>query len=365
MTITTEVAIAGGDQVQMVFNGATNADVVGPHTLRVSTSADAGRNTSYTLVPRGRAVSDVSASVVPDVAGASGAAYTVGFQTSATGALVAGSGRITVAAAPGTKLPDCADVTDLATHVSADSCGGDAPPAATMTVTTEVAIAAGDQVQMVFNGATSADAVGPHSLRVSTSTDAGASTHYALVPPSGAVSDVSVGLTNPASRASGVDYKIGFRASATGALVAGSGTITVAAAPGTKLPDCAGVPDLATHASAESCAGDAPPSATMAVTTEVAIAAGDRVQMVFDGAVNASAAGAHGLRVSTSTDAGGSATYRLEAGGALEGRVVDSEHNVVPAGIVQACLSTSGPATRPRSVRPACLACSCPSAPTR
>ena len=176
---------------------------------------------------------------------------------------------------------------------------------------------------------------------MSTSTDAGASTHYALVTPSGAVSDVSVGLTDAASRASGVVYKIGFTASATGALVAGSGTITVAAAAGTKLPNCALVTDLATHSSVDSCAHDAAPAATMTVTTGVAIAAGDQVQLVFDGATNASVAGTHSLGVSTSTDAGGRATYALVASGALEGRVIDSEHNVVQGGIVQACLSTN------------------------
>jgi hypothetical protein len=194
---------------------------------------------------------------------------------------------------------------------------------------------------VVLAGATNANVVGPHSLRVSTSTDAGAITHYALVAPSGAVSDVSVGLTNPASRASDVDYLIGFRASATGALVVGSGTITVVAAPGTKLPNCADVNDLATHVSAESCGDDAPPSATVAITTEAAIAAGDQVQMIFDGAANGSAVGAHRLGVSTSTDAGGNTTYSLVASGAVEGRVIDSEHNVVPGGLVQACLNTS------------------------
>jgi hypothetical protein len=50
MVITTEVAIAAGDQVRMVFTGATNASQPGAHTLRVSTSTDAGGGARYDLV---------------------------------------------------------------------------------------------------------------------------------------------------------------------------------------------------------------------------------------------------------------------------------------------------------------------------
>ncbi len=57
-------------------------------------------------------------------------------------------------------MPNCALVTDLATNASIDSCDGGAAPAATMTLTTEVAIAAGDQVRVVFTGATNAASPG-------------------------------------------------------------------------------------------------------------------------------------------------------------------------------------------------------------
>ena len=180
-------------------------------------------------------MSDLSVSVAPDVAGASGAAYTIDFKASATGALVANSGTISVTAATGTKLPRCAVVTDLVTHASEDSCAGDVPPASTMTITTQVAVGAGDDVQVVFSGATNSVVVG-HQLRVSTSTDAGAITHYALAAPTGAVSSVSLAMTNRAGRATGVDYMVKFRASSTGALLAGAGTITVTAAAGQSCP---------------------------------------------------------------------------------------------------------------------------------
>jgi hypothetical protein len=129
----------------MVFTGATNAAVVGAHTLRVWTSKDSAGSANYRLVPRGGAISGLSVSVTPNIAGAAGTTYTVGFNTSATGALVAGAGTITVTAAPGTKLPNCALVTDLTTN--------------------------------------NTDVAGLHTLRVSTSTDAGGGARYDLVAP--------------------------------------------------------------------------------------------------------------------------------------------------------------------------------------
>ena len=282
------------------------------------TTTTAPPGTATTTRPPGPApsaagVSAVSVSVTPNVAGVTGAAYTVGFKASASGALVENSGTITVSAAPGTKLPNCALVTDLATNSSVDSCGGDAAPAASMTVTTEVAIAAGDQVRVVFTGATNTDVAGLHTLEVSTSKDAAGRANYRLVPRGGAISGLSVSVTPNVAGASGTSYTIGFKASATGALVAGAGTITVTAAPGTKLPNCALVTDLATNGSVDSCDGGAAPAATMTITTQVAIAAGDYVRVVFTGATNVSQPGAYTLRVSTSTDAGGGARYDLVA----------------------------------------------------
>ena len=260
-------------------------------------------------------VSDLSVSVTPDVAGVSGAAYTIDFRTSATGALAAGSGTITVTAAPGTKLPDCAVVTDLTAGTDpVNLCDGGVAPAATMTLTAASAIGPGDRVEMVFTGATNPPEVGAHTLKVSTSKDPAGSALYKLVPRGGAISALSVLVTPKVAGASGATYTIEFRTSASGALASGGGTITVTAAPGTKLPNCAVVTDLTAGTDpANLCDGGVAPAASMTLTAASTIGPGDRVQMVFDGATNASQAGTYTLRVSTSTDAGGVARYTLVA----------------------------------------------------
>ncbi len=290
-----------------------------PASSSASTTTTAPPRTATTTRPPGSAasasgVSAVSVSVTPDVAGVPGAAYTIGFNTSATGALVAGAGTITVTAAPGTKLPNCALVTDLTTGSDPTNlCAGGVAPAATMALTTQSTIGSGDRVQMVFTGATNAAMAGAHTLEVSTSKDAAGSAIYRLVPRGGAISGLSVSVTPNVAGASGTSYTIGFRTSATGALAAGGGTITVTAAPGTKLPNCALVTDLTTNQDDESCSGGVPPAATMTVTTQVPIAAGDQVRVIFTGATNTDVAGLHNLRVATSTDAGGGARYDLVA----------------------------------------------------
>ena len=162
MTLAAAGTIGPGDRVQMVFTGATNPSGPGAYTLKVSTSKDSAGSAMYRLVPGGRAISDLSVSVTPNVAGASGATYTVDFRTSASGALAAEGGTITVTAAPGTKLPNCAVVTDLSAGTDpANLCAGGVAPAASMTLTAASSIGPGDRVQMVFTGATNDAVVGP------------------------------------------------------------------------------------------------------------------------------------------------------------------------------------------------------------
>jgi hypothetical protein len=258
-------------------------------------------------------VSDLSVSLIPDVAGVSGAAYTIDFRTSKTGALAADGGTITVTAAPGTKLPNCALVTDLSAGTDpVNLCAGGVAPAATMTLTAASTIGPGDRVEMIFTGATNPPQVGDHTLKVSTSKDSAGSAVYKLVPRGGAISAVSVLVTPKVAGASGATYTIDFRTSKTGALAADGGTMTVTAAPGTKLPNCALVTDLSAGTDpANLCDGGVAPAATMTLTAASTIGPGDRVQMVFEGATNASPAGSYTLRVSTSADAGGGARYDL------------------------------------------------------
>ena len=67
------------------------------------------------------------------------------------------------------------------------------------------------------------------------------------------------------------------------------------------------------------------------------------MEHVFDGVTNPDVAGLHQLRVSTSSDASGSAGYCLAAGGAIEGNVIDGAQHGVDGGLLQACVTESRP----------------------
>ena len=338
MTLTVRQDIPGGHRVQVVFRDATNPAATGSHALTVSTSSDTAAATSYTTVAAG-AVSGVSAGLSTAAAGASGVIFTVQFTTSATGGLKSEGGTVTVSA-PGAKLPDCADLTDLTDGASSLACtAGGLPPGPEMTLTVRQDIPGGHRVQVVFRDATNPAATGSHALTVSTSSDTAAATSYTTVA-AGAVSGVSAGLSTAAAGASGVIFTVQFTTSATGGLKSEGGTVTVSA-PGAKLPDCADLTDLTDGASSLACtAGGLPPGPEMTLTVRQDIPGGHRVQVVFRDATNPAATGSHALTVSTSSDTAAATSYTTVAAGAVSGEVVSPNGQPIPAAEVQAC-STS------------------------
>ena len=283
-------------------------------------------------------VSGVSVTLSTPAAGATEVTYNVKFATSASGALAAGQGTITVAAASGTVLPTCARLTDLKTGSTSDACAaGGSQPSDTVTLISEIAIGAGNQVQVSLEGvtnpakpSTTVPTIPPHTdgvkaggltpatlgegdyyLQVRTSSDGPGGTYYKLVAP-GRVFDVSVGLSTPAGRATEVTYTVTFRPSLTGALAAGEGTIGVRAPMGTVLPTCGRVTDTTTGVSTDACAvGGAKPSNTMSVITGIAIGPEDIVEVKFEGVTSPTEGNGYYLTVWTSSDMSWDTSYDL------------------------------------------------------
>ena len=336
VSITVPNAIDAGDQVRLAITGVVNPDV-GSHTLSVSSSVDASwvTSSSYAITDEG-SVSTPTVQLSSTVAGASGVTYTVGFTTSATGAIPAG-GSITLVAPTGTIWPD--GNSDYALTDSTTSSGSftsasgesfadpglnlynwiDGNRGAAVSITVPNAIDAGDQVRLAITGVVNPD-VGSHTLSVSSSVDASwvTSSSYAITDE-GSVSTPTVQLSSTVAGASGVTYTVGFTTSATGAIPAG-GSITLVAPTGTIWPD--GNSDYAltdsttssgsfTSASGESFADpglnlynwiDGNRGAAVSITVPNAIDAGDQVRLAITGVVNPDV-GSHTLSVSSSVDA--------------------------------------------------------------
>ncbi len=233
-------SVAGGHQLRLSIPGVTNAGV-GATSLAVSTSSDTVAGTvPYTLFaaqPVGSPAVLLSSYSPADT----NVTYTVGFTASATGALAAGVATITVTAPAGTTIPaESIDVYDATTNedLGYTTYGTQPDGSASETWSLSPPVPAGHRLQLTIAGVTN-PAAGDYPLSVSTSSDSVASTAtYAIggtpLPPP---ATPTVALSTPAAGATGVAYTVGLSTSASGALTAGSDSITVTGPAGTVIPD--------------------------------------------------------------------------------------------------------------------------------
>ncbi len=326
VTITVPNAIKGSDVLSLAVSGVTNAGA-GSQVLTVFTSNDPKSATSASYALSGTAssataVSSPTFAATSTAAVASGVTYTVGFTTSASGALVGGSSSVTLVVPQGTIFGTCPygdcgpsstyTFTDL-THSSGSgsTTGGLSGNGSIVTVPVTNTIEAGDQVTLAITAVTNPP-TGTGSMELSTSSDTAAVT---LADPTTTANPVTSPTFTPsttASEATGVTYTIGFTASATGALVGGSSSVTVAA-PGATIfggcpyNDCGPsstytFTDL-THSSGSGSAGPgvAVLGGIVSVTVPGTIQAGDQVILTIT-AVSNPPTGSGSIEFSTSSD---------------------------------------------------------------
>ncbi len=289
-----------------VSNPATAA--TGLH-LTVSTSADpvAVSSALYSIVAA-HGVSAPAVKLTTAAAGATGADYRLTFTASSTGALNGNGGFVTVAAPTGTSFAAASVVvTDTLTGQNVATCCI-ALSNANATIKIPVAgPAAADQLTVWLKNVTnpSAAAAGLH-MTVSTSADAVtvSSAPYSIVAAHG-VSAPAVKLTTAAAGATGVDYRLTFTTSSTGALNGNGGFVTVAAPTGTSFAAASVVvTDTLTGQNVATCC-IALSNANATIKIPVAgSTAGDQLTVWLKNVTNpsAAAAGLH-MTVSTSADA--------------------------------------------------------------
>ena len=315
LTIASPAAVGAGQRLEVVVPGLSNPTQAGVRELSVQASLAAAATVQYRVVPAG-AVSALSLSRSDPSARASQVTYTVEFKASPTGALAAGTGTVTFTLPPGTfpAQPSCSlrvTVTDITTRATAAApfcsqvvlSGG-----SQLVVTSPVMVGGGDEIEVVIPGLDN-PSQGPHELAVGTSSDGTESVGFGGAASS-AVSDLSLSRSDPSALASDASYTIEFKASPTGGLVAGTGTITFTLPPGTfpAQPSCSlrvTVTDITTKATgtAPLCSQMVPKGGSQLVlTSPVMVGGGDEVEVVIPGLDNP-AQGPHELAVGTSSDA--------------------------------------------------------------
>jgi hypothetical protein len=326
----TSELVRAGDRVAVSLTGVDNPATLGPHLLRVGTSADAPVPVVFqTMAPERLRALSLSRS--DDAPGATQVTYTLDFSASPGAALVVNVGTIDIQAPDGT-FPKTSCVTgkftDLTTTASSGllECGAHVGTlGAEVRFVAPVAVSGGDHIEVVLTGLDNPKAPGPHVLTVATSSDEPVSASYAAAAPAHRLTDLSVAISSPAVRATAVTYTVEFTTSATGALAAGAGTVMVDAAPGT-FPEGAAchtgvvtVTNLVDHQTSdqlEFCSAlVSQGGARLQFVTPVAIGAGQRAELAIAGLDNPAVPGPEVISVSTSSDRAASASYAITGQG--------------------------------------------------
>jgi hypothetical protein len=322
VTLTVPANIAAGAPVTVIASNVTNPGAhaytlatglinpgAGTYTLAVATSADpvaACAGAGYALGPlpalmtQGTAVASALAAraalpgavTVQTVTLTTPSTYTIGFTTSAAGALSGTAGTLTLLAPPGTTFSQSAgDYTINGKPVRL-------PPqvdGASVTLTVPADIAAAAPVTVTAQNATN-PAAGTYALSVLTSADplAAASPAYTIAGAGTGPAAVAVALDQ-----AGTTYTVSFNTSAGGALSPAHGdTITLLAPPGTAFSSLAA--DYTVNGQpVQSVPAIAPAAAQIPVPA--AIAGGAAVTLVASN-VGGPNAGAYVLSVTTSAD---------------------------------------------------------------
>ncbi len=219
LVISPPIDIGRQDDVEVIIPSVRNPAEAGPHDLTVGTSSDA----SKTLVfgnSAAHAVDDVTFSATTLAARASEVVYTIGFTTSGSGGLPAGSGAIVVQASVGTfpVAVRCgsatATITDLVTHDSSEDqlcLAKESTDGSQLDLVTPVAIGAAQAVRLVITGLHNPDVPGVKTVSVSTSSDAAGSTTYRVTGVGIPITALTVSPSTLAAGATGVTYTIRLR----------------------------------------------------------------------------------------------------------------------------------------------------------
>ncbi len=307
--------ISAGDHVVVTANGVTNPSAAGPEQLTLSTTSDTvPAAAGITLTAGNQPVAAISALfLTTTTAGASEVSYQLTFTASATGALVAGNGTVTLALPSGSSFSadyeanaDFQDLTSGASGWQSSWNEGANSAGTALTITVPFSIAAGDKVRVTVVEVASAPSAGEQKGTFYTSSDTKPVTAtFTLTPGSVPVTGLrGPALTATAAGASGIGYQLTFTASANGQLASGYGTITVSLAAGTTIDSGeAEIDDLTSGQTATtSNLSEASDGSAITVTVPFAVAGGDQVQVTFPGVQSAPAAGTYTATVATSSD---------------------------------------------------------------
>jgi uncharacterized RmlC-like cupin family protein len=297
--------VPAGHRIRMSIPVVTNPGASTGNTISVSTSSDSGTATAPYTIGAAKAPSGGAVQLSNTAASASNVTYSVDFTTSATGGLVANQGAISISAPSGTGFPNnYISVFDVTTGQDLGTTGYPNASGSALTWKVGQDVPAGHEIRLTITGVTNPSAA-TYQLAIQTSSDSvSASSRYYTVGSQQAVSSPTVALSNSSPSATNVTYTIGLRASASGALTAGFGTITADAPAGTVFTSGAvAVNDLTAGGSVNTNNTTlSNGGATATWTVGGGVPAGHLIQITATGVTNPSATGTYQLDLVSSSD---------------------------------------------------------------
>ncbi len=225
---------SAGDVLSVVLNDVTNPTTTGSATTTVSTSADTKTATKSVTLTAAQAVANLSVSPASTVVGAT-TDWTLGFNTSSSGALPYPGSTVTVTLPTGTTFGsyEGGTVTDTTTGdpLSYD-CSNTSGTTMTCTLDEGYSANAGDVLAVVLNDVTNPTTAGSATTTVFTSADTDTATQSVTLTGAQTVANLSVSPTSTAVGALAA-WTVGFTTSSSGALPYPGSTVTVTLPTGT------------------------------------------------------------------------------------------------------------------------------------
>ena len=298
--------------VIMVFNSSIGIHnpSAGTYQLRMYAVKDSVQGStvpskSYSIGQGG--VSNLTVSATPQLVGAD-ARYTIGFKTSASGALTANSDTISIQFPTGTTLP--ASIAPSYITVNGVPCTSNiaiVQNSLTITLTVPLNISYNTNVTVIISELAlikNPSSAGNYEVILWTSKDTThkTSTYYSITASSITKPTVAV---SPSTVQSEAQYTISFRTSTSGALTANQDTIVITFPSSTYVPANINANYVKVNGTVCSTVSYGPGSFQVTVTTPVYVANNSNVTVIFlpgAGIKNPTATGNYTLKVHTSKD---------------------------------------------------------------
>ena len=307
--ITTPVSLANNANVTLAFDtGANllNPSTVGNYTLQASTSVQTTPASSPSYAISAATTSVSTATVTPNpTATSAAAAYTINFNLGARGRLLAGSSTISLAFDAATGVTNGSLSGAQVNGVSATASGNSVNKTVTVTVPASINLdnSAAVTISLPASAITNPASAGNYTLLVFTSVEntAVVSNPYNIV----FVGPVTVGAISLSNNEVNTNssYTVPITLGSTGALTAGSGTITLQFPANTSVPSSITASQITVNGTAASAVTSNSSTRQVTITTPVTLANSASITIVLNlGAnlINPSIFGSYNLQAWTS-----------------------------------------------------------------